>query len=111
MQFFNGKMVRFSAALQRSLVITVLCFSGKTYFFKNKGFWKFNDLHMRVEKAEQTASAPFWMGCERNIKEYEQVRKAPYTDLTSSTNDLRPSFLINVLLLFGALLKMNALIT
>lgn len=41
---------------------------GKTYFFKGKGFWKFNDLRMRVENDEQTLSAPFWMGCPRQLE-------------------------------------------
>lgn len=38
-------------------------FIGKTYFFKGKGFWKFNDLRMRVEHERQLSSAQFWMGC------------------------------------------------
>lgn len=41
---------------------------GKTYFFKGKGFWKFNDLRMRVENERQTLSAPFWMGCPRELE-------------------------------------------
>ncbi|PSN44383.1 hypothetical protein C0J52_10926 [Blattella germanica] len=41
--------------------------AGKTYFFKGKGFWKFNDLRMRVENERQTLSAPFWMGCPREL--------------------------------------------
>lgn len=46
----------------------VRCFSGKTYFFKGKGFWKFNDLRMSVERQEQTLSAPFWMGCPKTFE-------------------------------------------
>lgn len=41
---------------------------GKTYFFKGKGFWKFNDLRMRVENERQTPSASFWMGCPRELE-------------------------------------------
>lgn len=41
---------------------------GKTYFFKGKGFWKFNDQLMRVENEQQTPSAPFWMGCPREME-------------------------------------------
>ncbi|CAG9817810.1 unnamed protein product [Phaedon cochleariae] len=48
--------------------------SGRTYFFKGKGFWKFDDQHMRVEHAEQKLSAPFWMGCSTNYRE-----KSPFT--------------------------------
>lgn len=38
---------------------------GKTYFFKGKGYWRFNDLRMSVEHEEQKSSAQFWMGCPR----------------------------------------------
>lgn len=40
-----------------------VCSAGATYFFKGKGFWKFNDLRMKVEKTEQSPSAQFWMKC------------------------------------------------
>jgi matrix metalloproteinase-16 (membrane-inserted) len=46
----------------------LLVLLGKTYFFKGKGFWKFNDLRMRVENEQQTPSAPFWMGCPRELE-------------------------------------------
>lgn len=36
---------------------------GKTYFFKNKVFWEFNDRRMRVTSATPSLSAPYWMGC------------------------------------------------
>lgn len=48
--------------------IWFICYLGKTYFFKGKGFWKFNDLRMRVENEQQTLSAPFWMGCPRPLE-------------------------------------------
>lgn len=41
---------------------------GKTYFFKGKKFWKFNDQYMRVAHEEPKLSAPFWMGCTSNIE-------------------------------------------
>lgn len=67
---------------------------------------------MRVEKEEQTPSAPYWMGCERNVKEYETVKKAPYTDIQSSCNHLRPNIiLIDILVLITVILRINALIT
>lgn len=37
--------------------------TGKTYFFKGKGFWEFDDLRMRVAHEKQKLSAPVWMGC------------------------------------------------
>lgn len=36
---------------------------GRTYFFKGKAFWKFNDQLMRVENVAPILSGPFWMGC------------------------------------------------
>lgn len=43
--------------------ITCLDFSGKTYFFKNKGFWKLNDMRMKAENEHPLPSAAFWMNC------------------------------------------------
>lgn len=59
--------------------------SGKTYFFKGKGFWKFNDLLMRVEHYEPKLSAPFWMGCSTNFEENDLGQKLPYIDGFSNT--------------------------
>lgn len=35
----------------------------KTYFFKGKGFWKFNDHYMQVGHERPRPSAPVWMKC------------------------------------------------
>lgn len=75
-------------------------FVGKTYFFKGKGFWKFNDLRMRVENERQTLSAPFWMGCSKNIEDgsNEAGNKAPYTVAASSNRiPYYTSFLVVIL--------------
>jgi len=37
--------------------------TGATYFFKNRGFWKFNDLRMRVEQEEPRSIGEFWFNC------------------------------------------------
>lgn len=37
--------------------------TGKTYFFKGKGYWEFNDYYMRVAHERQKSSAQRWMGC------------------------------------------------
>lgn len=34
-----------------------------TYFFKNRGFWKFNDLRMSVEQKEPKSIGRFWFNC------------------------------------------------
>lgn len=59
--------------------------AGKTYFFKGKGFWKFNDLRMRVDHWEQKLSAPVWMGCKQNYEQNDLNQKLPYTDFSSSS--------------------------
>lgn len=72
---------------------------GKTYFFKGKGFWKFNDLYMRVENPVQTPSGPFWMGCSKNLQGYEPGNKAPYTDTSvNSGGNLKNNALVLLLL-------------
>ncbi|KAF5306949.1 hypothetical protein FQA39_LY00179 [Lamprigera yunnana] len=75
---------------------------GKTYFFKGKGFWKFNDLRMRVEHEEQTLSAPFWMGCSRNIG-LPPGNKAPYTNPSASSAKILTSTV--TLVVFSTILK------
>lgn len=51
-------------------------FAGKTYFFKGKGFWKFDDIHMQVEHEYQKLSGPFWFSCTHNFEE-NHSRKEP----------------------------------
>ncbi len=43
-------------------------FLGSVYFFKGKGFWKFDDPKMRVANERQILSAPVWMGCPKALK-------------------------------------------
>lgn len=92
----------------------VLCFTGKTYFFKGRGFWKFNDLRMRVEHEEQNDSAQFWMGCSRNIG-FEPDNKAPLTATSSTsgtTTALPITHLITTLVIsFHLVLRLYPLIT
>lgn len=41
----------------------LVCHTGATYFFKNRDFWKFNDLRMRVEQKEPRSIGEFWFNC------------------------------------------------
>ncbi|KAF2351043.1 Peptidase M10 metallopeptidase [Trinorchestia longiramus] len=41
--------------------------NGTTYFFKDKMFYEFDDLRMKVRPRSPLMSAPFWMGCPDNI--------------------------------------------
>lgn len=36
---------------------------GKTYFFKGKVFWEFNDRRMKVVSPTPSLSATYWMSC------------------------------------------------
>lgn len=38
---------------------------GRTYFFKGKGYWRFNDLRMSVDHRDPYPSAERWMKCQR----------------------------------------------
>lgn len=49
---------------------------GKTYFFKGKGYWQFNDYNMRVTQDQQKKSAPTWMGCNAKEETRKQHLKA-----------------------------------
>ena len=56
--------------------------TGKTYFFKGKGYWQFDDMRMRTSHEYPKQSATRWMGCKTakqehwstfNERLYEQV--------------------------------------
>ncbi|XP_076246166.1 matrix metalloproteinase 2 [Calliopsis andreniformis] len=60
--------------------------NGKTYFFKGKGFWEFDDLRMKVAHEKQKLSAPFWMGCPREL-ETNDVENYPRKSKIVATSD------------------------
>ena len=39
----------------------------KTYFFKGKQFWEFNDERMEVAKSSPMASGEFWLHCPKEL--------------------------------------------
>ncbi|KAH8324722.1 hypothetical protein KR074_010267 [Drosophila pseudoananassae] len=45
---------------------------GKTYFFKNLGYWQFNDDRMRVAHAKALPSSHKWMQCVRSANEVDE---------------------------------------
>lgn len=74
------------ATIARQKYVTNLnIITGKTYFFKNKGYWKFNDLKMRVEHEKQYPSATYWMGCPAD----RTGRRAPFRALPAPGSTLR----------------------
>jgi hypothetical protein len=42
---------------------------GKTYFFKDRDFWEFDDVRMRVRATQPTAINAHWMHCPKEIKD------------------------------------------
>lgn len=63
--------------------------AGKTYFFKGKGYWQFDDYRMRVAHEQQRKSAARWMGCRATIEDdSRQYLKNPKRDEeTEDVND------------------------
>lgn len=41
---------------------------GKTYFFKGRGYWQFDDYRMRVAHEHQKKSSVKWMGCSETLE-------------------------------------------
>lgn len=51
-------------------------FIGKTYFFKDKGYWQFDDPQMRVKHELRKRSSTRWMGCKNGRLEHESWRNS-----------------------------------
>lgn len=89
-------------------------FSGRTYFFKGRGFWKLNDIRMRAENENPIPSAAFWMNCS-NYDQDHHPSKSKYskkweneekiTQPSSSTLFAPNVFSLVLLLLYNLLLK------
>ena len=43
--------------------------NGKTYFFKEKMFWEFNDIRMTVSKDSPQLIGEFWLNCPREMQD------------------------------------------
>ncbi|XP_033254337.1 matrix metalloproteinase-2-like isoform X2 [Drosophila miranda] len=69
MSIWSGVGYNIDAAFQYS--------DGKTYFFKNLGYWKFNDDRMKVAHAKAKLSSRKWMQCARSVNEVDDEQ--PYT--------------------------------
>ena len=60
--------------------------AGKTYFFKGKGFWQFDDRKMRVVSETPSLSAPFWMSCPTGMETNELIPGEERFDSLSSSS-------------------------
>ncbi|XP_026834348.1 matrix metalloproteinase-2 [Drosophila erecta] len=63
MSLWSGVGYKIDAAFQYK--------DGKTYFFKNLGYWEFDDDRMKVAHARPKLSAPKWMQCARGSNEVD----------------------------------------
>jgi hypothetical protein len=46
--------------------------TGKTYFFKEGGYWQFDDMRMRVAHQRRKPSAYRWMGCKQKHERLDE---------------------------------------
>ncbi|XP_017838315.2 matrix metalloproteinase-2 isoform X2 [Drosophila busckii] len=60
--------------------------NGKTYFFKNLGYWEFNDARMKVAHARPKLSARHWMKCPRNANDVDEEQRWT-SPLVSGSNE------------------------
>ncbi|KAL7735772.1 hypothetical protein ACLKA6_017779, partial [Drosophila palustris] len=60
--------------------------NGKTYFFKNLGYWEFNDDRMKVAHARPKLSSRMWMQCARSINDVDEEQRWT-SPLVSGTNE------------------------
>ncbi|EDX06378.1 GD10058 [Drosophila simulans] len=67
MSIWSGVGYNIDAAFQYS--------DGKTYFFKNLGYWEFNDDRMKVAHARAKLSARKWMQCARSANEVDDEQR------------------------------------
>jgi len=49
--------------------------NGKTYFFKNLGYWEFNDDRMKVAHARPKISSRKWMQCARSVNDVDEEQR------------------------------------
>lgn len=56
-------LILYSQSFKTKNVCVSVAYAGATYFFKNRDFWKFNDLRMRVEQEEPRSIGEFWFNC------------------------------------------------
>ena len=71
-------------------------FAGKTYFFKNKYFWEFDDMRMRVAHEKPRLSSTFWMNCppEVDTNDIDEIppRRRTHLKVSSSSTSMISSF-------------------
>lgn len=81
MSFWAGVGYNIDAAFQYT--------NGKTYFFKNLGYWEFDDTHVKVAHARPKLSSRKWMQCARSVNDVDEEQRwtAPLVSGTNETTD------------------------
>lgn len=82
---------------------------GKTYFFKGKSFWQFDDLRKHVTSEKPELSAVRWMKCSRKSATYsnevyddEEQHKEPLTSKSTVQHAFtNPLFIIFCMILIS----------
>lgn len=62
-------------------------FTGKSYFFKGKGYWQFDDDHMRVAHNQTLPSAQRWMKCPPTHPDREDAADGDEEDYYGDENE------------------------
>ena len=91
-QYTNGTLAWWQLHLINNLEYSFKPLPGKTYFFKGKVFWEFNDRRMRVVSSTPSVSSSFWMGCNIGMETLQGLTGEERLELPSSG---APCFSIN----------------
>lgn len=82
--------------------------AGKTYFFKGKTYWEFNDSLMHVTHSRPELSAPRWMDCPRPTMDLnEAIDEETKEPLISTGGQSSPSEHSKLFLILCAILLLS----
>ena len=59
--------------------------AGRTYFFKNTLYWRFDDTIVKAESRYPQSAPIFWLGCADPDERREEPYQAPYYSTYSYT--------------------------
>lgn len=64
MQWTDGKVLIFKNIIRFNCIFFFWFFNpGRTYFFKDKMFWRFDDTLVRTDMRYPQEATPYWLGC------------------------------------------------
>lgn len=74
-QYTDGKIFAYSLIFHRTIILIGLETLGKTYFFKGKHFWRFDDSIQHVAHHNPELSSVRWMKCSKSRYSDESDKK------------------------------------